>query len=105
MRPRRRFTLALWLAALLTPSMALADGIDGWIADRLAEEILAGVTLEASGERSRIAVQPFAADTTPIAPSAANAINASLLSALIAKSGGRHTFVARGALKALVRDV
>lgn len=105
MRPRRRFTLALWLAALLNPSMALADGIDGWIADRLAEEILAGVTLEASGERSRIAVQPFAADTTPIAPSTANAINASLLSALIAKSGGRHTFVARGALKALVRDV
>ena len=28
-----------------------------------------------------------------------------MLSALIAKSGGRHTFVARGALPALVRDV
>ena len=103
MQPKRRFTFVLWLAAMLTPSIALADGIDGWIAERLADEILAGVP--AATERPRIAVRPFAADESPIAPGAAKALNASLLSALIARSGGRHVFVARGALKSLVRDV
>lgn len=103
MRAKRRFALALWLAALLAPSAALADGIDGWIAERLAEEILAGVP--STTERPRIAVRPFAADELPVSISAADALNASLLSALIARSGGRHVFVARGALKSLVRDV
>lgn len=101
---RRRFTLTLWLAALLAPSVALANGIEGWIADSLAEEILAGVPAHA-GEAPRIAIKPFSPDSVSIAPEAANALNASLLSALIAKSDGRHTFVARDALKAVVRDV
>ena len=105
MRRKRRVTFALWLAAMLAPSVALADGIHGWVADRLAEEILAGVPVGAADAEPRIAVQSFAAEKTPISLTAANALNASLLSALIAKSGGRHTFVARGALPALVRDV
>jgi len=105
MHRKRCVTFALWLAAMLAPSVALADGIEGWVADRLAEEILAGVPVGATDAEPRIAVQSFAAEKTPISLTAANALNASLLSALISKSGGRHTFVARGALPALVRDV
>ena len=90
---------------MLAPTVALAEGIDGWIAERLADEILTGISLDAVAERPRIAVQSFAADETPVAVEAANALNASLLSALIAKSDGRHVIVARAALKSLVRDV
>lgn len=103
MRPRRRFSAALWLAAFLTPAVALGDGIEGHIANRLADEILAGVP--DATDRPRIAVQSFSPDQIPIAPEAANALNASLLSALIARSDGRHVFVARGALKSVARDV
>ena len=103
MRHGRRFGFALWLAVLLGPCSALADGIDGWIADRLAEDILVGIP--AAETRPRIAVQPFAAERTPVAPEAADALNAQLLSALIRKSAGRHVFVARGALTSVARDV
>jgi len=103
MRPKKRFRLAIWLAAMVAPSVVLADGIDGRIAERLADEILAGVP--STTAPPRIAIRPFAADELPIAADAARALNASLLSALIANSDGRHVFVARGALKSVARDV
>ena len=65
MRRKRRVTFALWLAAMLAPSVALADGIDGWVADRLAEEILGGVPVGAADAEPRIAVQSFAAEKRP----------------------------------------
>ena len=103
MRLKPRFKLAIWLAAMMAPSVALADGIDGRIAQGLADEILAGVP--SAAERPRIAVRPFAAAELPISTEAAKGLNASLLSALLARSDGRHIFVARGALKSVVRDV
>ncbi len=97
-----------FLAILILPAVpAYGDGIEGWIADSLATEILDGIPGPnvVGTEKVRIAVQPFPLDETPISVDVANELNAALLSALIRKSEGRHVFVARGALKSLVRDV
>lgn len=105
MRFRIRIRAALCVVAFLAPSTALAEGIEGWIADDLARQILAGIPADDEAARKRVAVLPFRPGETPVAADAANALNASLLSALIAQSGGRHVFVARDALKALAHDV
>lgn len=105
MRFKRRLRVAMWVVAFLAPATAFGEGIEGWIADDLARQILAGIPAGSPGVRPRVAVLPFRPDETPIATDAANALNASLLPALIAQSGGRYVFVARDALKAMARDV
>ncbi len=99
MKPFRFIGVVVLIAML--PAAANAEVVDRRMIERFADEILRGLPDEAR----RVAVQPFATEESPIPVDLANEFNAALLSALIRRNSQGHVFVARGALKFLVREV
>jgi hypothetical protein len=115
-RTERVFAIFLGLAvlALAAPqTQAAAPGNDRGAFRHFAQRLLAGIgsakfsDIPAIGGygRPRIAVLPFSSDETKVPPSVARDFNSRLLAELTRQGSRSYRFVARDALKSIIKEI
>ena len=98
---------------LLCVAQASAQTSDAQIYDAIASELVESIQgntgvsgLFGFGRRSRIALWPFGRDEDlPVAREVAEAVNSSLLAALLRRPGNRYQFIGRDELRAVIADL
>ena len=106
--------LSLSMIALVAPQIrAASPAADQGAFSYFAERLLAGIgsakfsDIPAIGGygRPRIAVLPFSSDETDVPPSVASELNSRLLAELTRRGSKTFRFVARDALKSIIKEI
>ncbi len=118
LKPTWAFAVFLGLMAValtLAPAQAqaAAPGADQGAFRHFAQRLLAGIGAAKFSDipaisgygRPRIAVLPFSSDQTKVSPSLASEFNARLLAELTRQGSRSYRFVARAALKSIIKEI